>query len=115
MFAPIDYVEFYVRDLAEAKAFFTDAFGWQFTDYGETYSGIQDGKDGEMGGVTTEGYPREKGGALVILLTEDLKASYQSVTDAGGAITTEIFEFPGGRRFHFEDPSGNELAVWCKA
>ena len=112
---PIHYIEFYVRDLFQAKKFFADAVGWKFTDYGDSYSGIQDGNGGEMGGITTEGYPRGSGGPLVVLLSQELEASLESVKQAGGKITTEIFEFPGGRRFHFEDPSGNEIAIWCHA
>lgn len=110
----LDYVEFTVRDLAEAKRFFGDAFGWRFTDYGPAYAGIQrPGGDGEAGGLT-EGEPRG-GGPLVILFSEDLEASLQAVEAAGGQISTPPFDFPGGRRFHFLDPSGNELAVWALA
>ena len=110
----IDYIEFTVRDLAEAKAFFTAAFGWSFNDYGPDYAGIQapDG-DGEVGGLRP-GEPAA-GGPLVILFSDDLDDSLEAVKSAGGRIVTEPFSFPGGRRFHFEDPSGNELAVWAAA
>ena len=109
----IDYVEFTVRDLGEAKRFYAEAFGWQFTDYGPAYAGIQ-GEDGEQGGIA-EGEPRGDGGPLVIFYSDDLDASLAAVEAAGGTISTPPFGFPGGRRFHFRDPSGNELAVWVEA
>lgn len=111
----IDYTEFTVRDLAEAKRFYTAAFGWQFTDYGPTYAGIQ-GEGREVGGMAqTDDLRPTGGGALPILYSDDLEASVEAVTAAGGTITKAIFAFPGGRRFHFTDPSGNELAVWTEA
>jgi predicted enzyme related to lactoylglutathione lyase len=108
----INYIEFSVTDMAEAKRFYTDAFGWSFNDYGPDYAGIREG-DGEAGGLR----PMDevtRGGPLVILYSNDLEATLQSVRDAGGEIVVEPFEFPGGRRFHFTDPSGNELAVWSQ-
>ena len=108
----IDYIEFTVRDLAASKRFYADAFGWEFNDYGPAYSGIRGG-DGEVGGLRP-GEPAP-GGPLVILYSDDLEASLAAVEAAGGAIAKPIFAFPGGRRFHFTDPSGNELAVWSKA
>ena len=105
----IDYVEFTVRDLAEAKRFFSAALGWAFTDYGPTYAGIRSG-DGEMGGLTVADEVRT-GGPLVVVTSDDLEASQRAVEAAGGTISTPPFGFPGGRRFHFLDPSGNELAV----
>lgn len=109
----IDYLEFTVRDLAEAKAFYTAAFGWAFTDYAPTYAGIQ-GPDREVGGMA-ESDDLRLGGPLVILYSDDLAASQRAVEAAGGTISTPTFSFPGGRRFHFRDPSGNELAVWTEA
>ncbi len=108
----IDYIEFSVTDMAEAQRFYNAAFGWEFTDYGPDYAGIRKpGGEGEVGGLNvTETVAT--GGPLVILYSEDLKATLQAVRGAGGQIVTEPFEFPGGRRFHFTDPSGNELAVW---
>ena len=106
----IDYIEITVRDLAEAKRFYTGAFGWDFNDYGPGYAGIR-GEDRELGGLHQTEELR-LGGPLVILYSEDLEASLQAVKDAGGSITLDPFSFPGGRRFHFADPSGNELAVW---
>jgi predicted enzyme related to lactoylglutathione lyase len=106
----IDYIEFSVSDMAEAKRFYESAFLWKFNDYGPDYAGIQ--KDGgEAGGLRlTEEV--SAGGPLVILYSNDLEKTLAMVRDAGGTITTEPFSFPGGRRFHFRDPSGNELAVY---
>ena len=113
----IDYVEFTVRDLARAKRFYADAFGWAFTDYGPAYAGIQSPR-GEIGGIEESDDVRTRGpqagGPLVILFSDDLEASQEAVKSAGGSISTPPFEFPGGRRFHFQDPSGNELAVWAR-
>ena len=106
----IDYVELTVRDLAEAKRFYTAAFGWTFTDYGPEYAGIQ-GDDREVGGLHQTTQLRQ-GGPLVVLYSDDLEASVAAVRSAGGTLVQEPFSFPGGRRFHFADPSGNELAVW---
>ena len=106
----IDYVELTDRDLAQAKSFYEAAFGWVFNDYGPEYAGIQ-GEGRELGGLhQTE--PLRLGGPLVVLYSEDLETSVASVRAAGGEIAQEPFPFPGGRRFHFKDPSGNELAVW---
>ncbi|MEM6990015.1 MAG: VOC family protein [Myxococcota bacterium] len=106
----IDYIEVTVRDVADAKRFYGEAFGWKFNDYGPGYAGIQ-GTTREVGGLA-QGDDVKAGGPLVVLYSDDLDASVTSVRDAGGAIVKEPFEFPGGRRFHFTDPSGNELAVW---
>jgi uncharacterized protein len=107
----IDYVEFTVRDLAAAKRFYAAAFGWQFTEYGPVYAAIR-GADREVGGLYQADEVRTTG-PLVILYSEDLEKSVQAVVAAGGKILKEPYAFPGGRRFHFTDPSGNELAVWA--
>ena len=107
---PIDYVEFPVRDVAEAKAFYAAAFGWAFTDYGPGYAGIQ-GDGREMGGLAQADEVRT-GGPLVLLSSHDLEASLEAVEAAGGRVTEPIYSYPGGRRFHVSDPSGNELAVY---
>ena len=109
----IDYIEITVRDVGEAKQFYGAAFGWRFADYGPTYAGIQ-GDEHEMGGLA-QGEPLGPGGPLVVLHSHDLDATLSSVRSAGGAIVKEPYAFPGGRRFHFTDPSGNELAVWAFA
>lgn len=106
----IDYVELTVRDLAAAKRFYAGAFGWSFTDYGPAYAGIR-GPDRESGGLRESDEVRTTG-PLVILYSDDLEASVAAVKAAGGQILVEPYAFPGGRRFHFADPSGNELAVW---
>ena len=106
----IDYIEFTVRDLADAQRFYAAAFGWTFNDYGPAYSGIRSG-EGESGGLREDAELR-LGGPLVVLYSDDLDATLAAVRWAGGTIVQEPFEFPGGRRFHFADPSGNELAVW---
>ena len=105
----IDYVEFPAADLGSLKAFYSKAFGWTFTDYGPTYAAPDNA--GLDGGFQAE--PKEAPAKpLIILYSEDLDASLHAVADAGGVVTQSIFDFPGGRRFHFTDPSGNELAVW---
>ena len=106
----IDYIEISVRNLAAAKRFYAIAFGWEFNDYGPAYAGIR-GADREMGGLA-EAAAVKAGGPLVVLYSRDLDATVAAVRSAGGQITRQPFGFPGGRRFHFSDPSGNELAVW---
>ncbi len=108
----IDYIEFTVRDLNVAKRFYGDAFGWQFNDYGPIYAGIQ-GDDREVGGLYQTDEIRTTG-PLVILYSADLEATLQAIVSAGGKILKPPYAFPGGRRFHFTDPSGNELAVWSQ-
>jgi uncharacterized protein len=108
----IHYVEFSARDLEATKAFFSDAFGWSFQDYGPDYAAI-------VGAGVEGGFERkdqksnaDEGGALVILYSADLEETRAKVIAAQGVIKLDIFSFPGGRRFHFTEPSGNELAVW---
>jgi uncharacterized protein len=114
----IDYVELVVADLAAAKQFYAAAFGWRFTDYGPDYAGFVD-RDGEKeaGGMHQDPGRAGSGaaGPLVILYSTALEATRDGVRAAGGRIVKDIFEFPGGRRFQFTDPSGNELAVWSTA
>lgn len=109
----ISYIELAVRDVAAAKAFYGAAFGWEFNDYGAEYAGIRalEGDD-EVGGLNGTAEPRP-GGPLVLLYSDDLAASEKGVTDAGGTITQGPYEYPGGHRFHFADPSGNELGVFA--
>ncbi|NWJ26200.1 VOC family protein [Rhizobium sp. RM] len=109
----IDYVEFNVSDIEASKAFYGGAFGWTFKDYGPQYCEFSDGR--LTGGFTTTAPVTAKGGALVILYASDIEAAQNRVESAGGKISLPIFEFPGGRRFHFTDPDGYELAVWSKA
>lgn len=107
----IDYIEITVTDLGVAKQFYGSAFGWAFTDYGPGYAGIQ-GAGREQGGLRLGDAVTTGAGPLVILYSGDLDVTLASVRSAGGSIVQEPFAFPGGRRFHFADPSGNELAVW---
>jgi uncharacterized protein len=110
----IDYVELYVGDaLGPTKAFYEQAFGWAFNDYGPEYAGIRwrDG-DGEVGGLNAARSP-VRGGPLVLLYSDDLDATVAAVREAGGEIVEGPYGFPGGRRFHFTDPAGNELGVWA--
>src|SRR5687767_8968789 len=106
----IDYIEIAVTDIDAAKAFYASAFGWSLVDYGPDYAGIQ-GEGREVGGLRRDSEVRA-GGPLVILYSEDLENDVEAVTAAGGTIVEPIYAFPGGRRFHFADPAGNELAVW---
>jgi uncharacterized protein len=107
----IDYIEFNVADIARSKAFYGAAFGWTFTDYCPDYCEFSDGR---MKGGFDATEPARPGGPLVILYGADLSEFQKSVTAAGGKIVKPIFEFPGGRRFHFTDPDGYELAVWSE-
>ena len=104
----IDYVEMPAGDLPATKAFYATAFGWTFTDYGPEYASMSEGLDGGFYADAAEAVPKP----LVSLYAADLEAMEAKVTAAGGVVVRPIFSFPGGRRFHFTDPSGNELAVW---
>ena len=104
----IDYVEFRGADMAAIKAFYGQAFGWSFTDYGPAYAAFSEGLDG---GFDTDSEPHTRA-PLVVLYAGDLEAMEARVTAAGGTVTAPIFSFPGGRRFHFRDPAGNDLAAW---
>ena len=104
----VQYIEFLSQDLEKIKHFYTGAFGWKFTDYGPEYAAFEgDFVDGGF----TKGKPKN-GSILVILYSEKLEETLSKVEREGGQIVKEIFGFPGGRRFHFSDPDGNELAVW---
>lgn len=113
----IDYIEFTVTDLEQAKRFYATAFGWQFNDYGPEYAGIQNPEGGaaaEVGGLRLDNETRP-GGPLVVLYSTDLDLTMSAVAQAGGTVIAGPYEFPGGRRFHFTDPSGNQLGVWTEA
>lgn len=105
----IDYIELSVTDLARTKAFYGKAFGWEFKDYGAEYATFE---DGHLGGGFSVGQAPRPGGPLVILYSHDLAATQTKIEQAGGNIIKPTFSFPGGRRFHFTDPDGYELAVW---
>jgi predicted enzyme related to lactoylglutathione lyase len=108
----IDYVEIAVSDVADAKRFYGDVFGWTFKDYGADYTEFSDGR--LRGGLTTVTDESSSPGVgpLVIMYTRELEQLAAKIEETGGEVTREIFSFPGGRRFHFVDPSGNLLGVW---
>ncbi len=111
----INYVEFPAIDIGRTKSFFEAAFAWSFVDYGPDYAAFSNqGLDGgfyksELCATT------DRGSALIVLYSSDLEETQAKVERAGGKIVKPIFSFPGGRRFHFIEPSGNELAVWGDA
>lgn len=111
----INYVEFPAKDIEATKTFFTNAFDWSFTDYGPDYTAFSDqGIDGgffKSDAVATT----ELGSALIVFYSKQLEQTQNKVEHAGGHIIKPIFSFPGGRRFHFSDPNGNEYAVWSDA
>lgn len=107
----IDYIEFPTADAAQAREFYTAAFGWKFEDYGPQYTSFHDGR--LAGGFSAHDGARPAK-PLVVIYAADLEAAQRAVEQAGGKITRPVFSFPGGRRFQFTDPSGNELAVWSE-
>ena len=110
----IDYVEFAVDDLEQAKAFYAKALGWAFNDYGAEYAGIQDpSRPGqEFGGLNPHAASSRGDGVLALVRTENADDALASVLAAGGRIEVEMHDYPGGRRFTFADPSGNILGVY---
>ena len=108
----IDYIEIPARDPAEAQAFFEQLFGWKFEDYGPDYKSFSD--DRMFGGF----YRSENvssvasGSVLIVFYRADLRAAMARVAELGGSVSKDVYAFPGGSRFHFTDPSGNEYAVW---
>jgi uncharacterized protein len=111
----MDYIEFPATDVEATKRFYNQVFGWDFKDWGPGYVSFHDGR--LAGGFNTEAKVASGSkttGVLVVLYAAKLEDTYNKVKSAGGRIVREIFEFPGGRRFHFADPNGNELAVWSE-
>lgn len=108
----INYLEFPSQNITATKVFFSQVFQWQFTDYGPDYTAFENA--GISGGFFQSllSSHTESGSALVVFYSENLTRTQQKIVDAKGKITKEIFSFPGGRRFHFTEPSGNEFAVW---
>ncbi|WP_181774564.1 VOC family protein [Amycolatopsis pittospori] len=106
----IDFVEFPSSSAADSSKFFEKAFGWSATPYGPAYSDVQ------SGGTVSFGFQQDAAqqtaAPLVTIRTDDLERARGSVEAAGGVVTVEPFSFPGGRRFHFREPGGAELAVW---
>jgi predicted enzyme related to lactoylglutathione lyase len=111
----LDYVEYPSRDIAATKRFFAEAFGWTFEDYGPDYTAFSG--QGLDGGFFRSGLAArtDTGSALLVFRSDDLEGTLARVEAAGGTIVKPIFAFPGGRRFHFTEPGGNELAVWSSA
>jgi predicted enzyme related to lactoylglutathione lyase len=110
----MNYVEFPAKDMAATKAFFSKVFGWQFTDYGPDYTAFSN--EGLDGGFYKSNLSAssDKGSALIVFYSNNLEETQAKIEQAGGTIIKPIFSFPGGRRFHFGDPNGNEYAVWSE-
>ncbi len=110
----IDYVEFPAADLAQIKRFYSRVFGWKFTDYGDGYTAFN--QVGLAGGFfySEQASTTAAGAALLVIFSADLEQTQRQIIEAGGQICRDTFSFPGGRRFHFFDPNGNELAVWSE-
>jgi predicted enzyme related to lactoylglutathione lyase len=107
----INYIELYANDLETVKSFYTKVFGWEFTDYGPTYTSFSN--SGLAGGFEKTDKTITNG-ALIVIQHNNLEAIKKNIIDAGCGISVDIFSFPGGKRFQFIDPSGNELAVWTE-
>ena len=114
----MDYIELPATDIEATKRFYNHVFGWPFKDWGPSYTSFHDGRLG--GGFNAESQPAgadggaKTRGVLVVIYAASLDDVYRKVKEAGGKIVRETFEFPGGKRFHFADPNGNELAVWSE-
>jgi predicted enzyme related to lactoylglutathione lyase len=110
----LSYVEFPAADIDATKTFFTTVFNWSFTDYGPDYTSFSN--QGLSGGFYKSDLKSttDEGAALLVLYSKDLEQTLAEVSEAGGSIVKPIFSFPGGRRFHFTEPSGNEFAVWSE-
>lgn len=109
--ARLNYVEFAVRDLAASRAFFEAAFGWELTAFGPDYAAtVTDDND-----IGLDGSGRGPAAPLAVIEVPDIDAALVTAVAAGGEVTRPIFSFPGGRRFHVREPSGNELGVWQRA
>jgi hypothetical protein len=111
----ICYIEFHASDLGKTKAFFEKAFGWTFTDYGPDYTSFVDGQIAGGFFRSDKHASRDAGSAMVVILNPSLEETLRRVVEHGGKITQEIFSYPGGRRFHFTEPSGNELSVCAES
>ena len=110
----IDYIELPAADLDAVETFYARVFGWSFEHYGDEYRAFSDGRlDGGFFHADNRS-SQASGAALVVLYAEDLEAVRLAIEEAGGTIVNPPFDFPGGRRFHFADPHGNELAVWSE-
>ena len=118
----IDYIELTTTDIARSEAFYGGVFGWKFQDYGADYASFDRSSAGVDGGFRTAAPAKRSAAAeqsapaapLVVLYSSDLKATEEAIVAAGGRVVVPVFEFPGGRRFHFDDGAGNTLAVWSE-
>lgn len=108
----IDYVEIPVTDPSQARDFFAALFGWTFEDWGPDYVSFNDGRID--GGLRRSDEPAPSSGVLIIFFSEDLERDRDRVVELGASISQDIFDFPGGRRFHFVEPSGTEFAIWSE-
>jgi len=109
----IDYIEIPVTDLNKAREFFVALFGWAFQEWGPDYYSFNDGR--LECGMRRADEPAPASGVLLVFYSENLERDVERVKELGATISQEIFEFPGGRRFHFVDPAGNEYAMWTIA
>ncbi len=113
----INYIEFPAKDIETTKAFFSAVFSWSFVDFGPEYTSFSnEGLDGGGGGFYKSDLisSSEKGSALIVFYSNKIENTQLKIEKAGGKIVKPIFSFPGGRRFHFTDPNGNEYAVWSE-
>jgi predicted enzyme related to lactoylglutathione lyase len=110
----INYIELQVKNIEFAKSFYGKTFGWTFQDYGPEYCAFNDGNIDGGFFISELSSKTSNGAALIVLYSDNLESTQDIIVKNGGIIVKEIFTFPGGRRFHFEDPSGNELAVWSE-
>jgi len=108
----INYIEFPATDIDKTKTFYSEIFGWGFVDYGPSYVSFEGA--GIDGGFTTDTTVVPQGGVLVVLYFKELELLQSRIDEYGCRISRSIFQFPGGRRFHFVDPNGNEIAVWSE-
>ena len=109
----INYLEYPAKDIKATKLFFSNVFGWEFTDYGPEYTAFAKTSGMDGGFYQSEKVSSVKNGAcLTVFYSDELESTEQKVINNGGDIIQPTFDFPGGRRFHFIDPSGNEFAVW---
>ncbi len=110
----INYVEFPAKSIPQTKDFFTKVFGWEFEDFGPEYAAFSgQGLDGGFYKSDLRS-SAENGGALIVFFSSNLESTLSKVEKNGGSVSKPIFSFPGGRRFHFLEPSGNEFAVWAE-
>jgi len=110
----INYVEFPAKDIQATKNFFSQAFGWSFQDFGPEYAAFSgQGIDGGFFKAELSS-SADQGAALIVFYSQAIEATQTKIEKAGGVIIKPIFSFPGGRRFHFKEPSGNEFAVWSE-